>query len=185
MDVGDMGVKILSSSFENISVSKTDVAFTVAIIVYFFLHIPLFCKPITNDCCNHVGEHDFEETPVNQVRNKSAVVIFLFIAHAFSYYLLRIQRTNACHYRIAVFVYVINVDVDLFVVIQRPYVIVQSDKSKDERESESQQTDESKLFPSQPDCLEDTFQELKPGEYEKERKRVSSHFKETSVERND
>lgn len=153
-----MGVEILTPSFQDIAIGETDIALAVPLILYSLLDVSLLCEFVDDDGGDHVGEQDLEESPIDQVRHESAIVVLFRVADTLPNDLLRVQGPDARDDRVAVLVDVVDVDVDFLVVVEGPNVVVEGDEAEDEGEGQGQQAYEHQLLPSQPDGLEYALQ---------------------------
>lgn len=105
MHMVDMRHKILASSFKGISISKADIAFTIALILDLLFGVTLLSEFIDDNSCKDVGQQNLKESPINQIRNKPAIIVLLLLPiHAFSDDVLCKERYYTSYNRIAVLI---------------------------------------------------------------------------------
>lgn len=183
VNIVDMRHEVLAPSLEGALVREADVALAISFVLNFLLGVPLLGELIDDDGGDDVAEQDLEEPPVDQIRNEAAVVVlFVLPAHAFPDDLLGVEGTHAGDDGVAVLIYAVDVDVDLLVLVQGPYVVVEGDEPEDERECQGEQAHEHQLLPGQPNRLQYTFQQLDFREGKNKGERINPHLEEAGVD---
>ena len=98
---------------------------------YFLLGVSLLCELIDDDGCNDVREQHFEESPIDQVGDKAAiVVIFPVSIDILPDDFLSVEGADAGGASRAVLIDPRNIDVDFFTFVQGAKVMVKGDEPK-------------------------------------------------------
>ena len=78
----------------------------------------------------------------------------------------------------------VDIDIDLFVLVERDDVIVDGYEAEYEGKNHSQQADDQQLLPRQSDGFENTLKKLDFGEKENQSERVNSNLNKKGKKRN-
>lgn len=179
-----MWIEILTPPFQGCFIHKTNIATRITIILHFFFNISLLCKFIDDDSSDDICQENVEECFINNIRNKSTIIIlFILPTHTFTNDLLSVERAYTSKNWVTVLVNSIYIDINILVFVEGADIVIDSEKTKDQRKSQSKKANKYELLPCELNCFENTLEKLYFSKYKEQCKGIYSQFEETGIKR--